>query len=727
MGGSESAAGPEPAGKQARAVIGAADRLHGAARTLLSEHAEARLAVRRALAPLTEDLARAELDRIPVARLKEVTGGRLRLGPLERSGYTTVGQVLSAPAHRLRSLPGIGAHTAAQLHAAAEQIRAAMQESVAVRIDVDDRDPRTTALVVALSRLVAAGPELSRACATAGRLDTELSVLLAAAGPARGRLRALLAGRERREHARTAVLRLTELLARETAERTHPLLGRVTTELLGRRSAAEAWRGFERSAPEFYSVLAESVAFEHDPDASRGFVPDEIADRVNAQRLDDTHRTVSLRGYQAFGARFALAQRRVILGDEMGLGKSIEAIAVLAHLRAEGHRHFLIACPASVLVNWIRELEARSTLRPHRVHGSGRAAALAAWIAEGGVAVTTVDSLHTLTVPGGITVGALVVDEAHYVKNPKTRRSQAVAGWCERTERVLFLTGTPMENRLEEFRNLVRHLHPDLADRIEPAAGELGPAGFRKAVAPVYLRRNQKDVLTELPELVSTDEWTEFGTADWEHYRQAVARGNFMAMRSAAYADPEKSAKLTRLAEIVGDAAETGLKVVVFSYFLDVLRAVHEQLGPGVIGPITGGVTPNRRQEMVDRFSAAPGHAVLLSQIQAGGIGLNLQAASVVILCEPQVKPALEAQAIARAHRMGQVRRVQSHRLLTADSLDERMLQILEHKTRTFDSYLRRSDLAESAPQAVDIAESTLARQIVEEEQRRFGRSSTPE
>jgi hypothetical protein len=92
-----------------------------------------------------------------------------------------------------------------------------------------------------------------------------------------------------------------------------------------------------------------------------------------------------------------------------------------------------------------------------------------------------------------------------------------------------------MENRLD--RNLVRHLQPGLADQIRPGTGVGRPEGFRKAVAPVYLRRNQKDVLTELPELVIMDEWTEFSTADWEHYRQAVERGAFMAMRSAAYGD----------------------------------------------------------------------------------------------------------------------------------------------------------------------------------------------
>jgi SNF2 family DNA or RNA helicase len=213
-----------------------------------------------------------------------------------------------------------------------------------------------------------------------------------------------------------------------------------------------------------------------------------------------------------------------------------------------------------------------------------------------------------------------------------------------------------------------------------------------------------------------------------------------MAMRRAAYADAEKSAKLGRLCELVAEAAENGLKVVVFSYFRDVLGTVQQVLeagqdGPGtgqrarargVFGPVSGAVPAVRRQRLVDDFTAAPGHAVLLCQIEAAGIGLNLQAASVVILCEPQVKPTMEHQAVARAHRMGQVRPVQVHRLLTTDSVDQRLLHILKNKTRLFDAYARRSDTAEQSPDAVDISDSALARRIVEEEQIRLAGGTGP-
>jgi superfamily II DNA or RNA helicase len=787
MAGVEGAVGGPLVGRRVRALLTEGARLHEAARTVLADHARALEAVRTSLAPLRAELVARELESIPVSRLKDVTEGRLRLAAVEAAGLGSVRAVHEASRYALRQIPGVGAQTADQALAAARQIARAVEETVSVRIDVDRPEPRTTALVVALGKLVEAGPELRRAVDAARQLDERLGALLPEARPAAGRLRMAFTGRRRRRGAVTAVAGIRELTADATARDLGLLLAQAATDLLREpASDIEAWVDFELRSTEYYSQLAEiserpggAGAVE----AAEGFLPSEVAERVHGQPLDDTHRRVSLRGYQSFGARFALAQRRVVLGDEMGLGKTVQAIAALAHLAGEGHSHFLVVCPAGVLINWTREVRARSTLRALPVHGADRQDAYAEWRERGGVAITTYDVLHTLPAPDGNGLpepapsangllartgsglpaqpgsglpeptpsanglfaqtgsglsaqpgngllaqtgsglsapGMLVVDEAHYVKNPDARRSKAVAAWAGHCDRVLFLTGTPMENRVEEFRSLVRYLRPELLPAIHDSSAAAGPHAFRTSVAPAYLRRNQRDVLTELPALLQVDEWEEFSAADRAAYREAVEAGNFMAMRRAAYADPEKSAKLQRLRELVCEAAENGLKVVVFSYFRDVLAAVHDAIGKDALGPISGAVPAARRQRLVDDFAAADGHAVLLCQIEAGGIGLNLQAASVVILCEPQVKPTLEHQAVARAHRMGQVRTVQVHRLLAADSVDQRLLRILRNKDRLFDAYARRSDMAEATPDAVDVSDGGLARRIVEEEQQRL-------
>jgi len=141
---------------------------------------------------------------------------------------------------------------------------------------------------------------------------------------------------------------------------------------------------------------------------------------------------------------------------------------------------------------------------------------------------------------------------------------------------------------------------------------------------------------------------------------------------------------------------------------------------PGkVFGPLTGPVPAAARQVMVDQFSAAGHGAVLVSQIVAGGVGLNIQAASVVVICEPQFKPTTEWQAIARAHRMGQLETVQVHRLLSEEGVDQRITEILARKRELFDDFARISETAESAPEALDVSEADLARDVIAAERER--------
>jgi SNF2 family DNA or RNA helicase len=366
-------------------------------------------------------------------------------------------------------------------------------------------------------------------------------------------------------------------------------------------SAPDPWDDFIARPADYYAMLSELGFLSDDEEKIQGDLPAEIVEAIRNLKLETTHLKASLRGYQSFGARFAIVQRNVIIGDEMGLGKTIEALAVLTHLRAKGSHHFLVVCPAAVVTNWVREVRAKSDLRAHRLHGAGRDTALTSWTRSGGVAVTTYDSLGWLEgrIPSRAEPACLILDEAHYIKNPaaqRTRRSTALIKSCERS---ILLTGTPLENRIEEFRNLVGYLRPDLTI----SATEFAPRQFRKQVAPAYLRRNQEDVLTELPALVEVDEWMPLSGADQHHYRAAVAEGNFMAMRQAAMRAGAKSQKLQRLLDIVEEAEDNERRVLVFSHFRDVLDEVAAALPGKVFGPLTGSVPAAKRQNMVDEFS----------------------------------------------------------------------------------------------------------------------------
>ena len=715
-------------------VLSRAARFRSRAAALLGFLPPAERSVIAAYEEERERAALQQMSNMPLSALKKAAGGGLRLGAIESAGLRTVADVRAAGRRGLESIKGVGPHTSEQVTAASLEVEAALRKDPGVRFDVDSRPAEQTSLLSALRALEAARrniePLRSRIEGMTRAVEADMKAARLEANP----VRRSFVGRRRKEAGRAALERLAALVDSPAASVLGSEMAKVEQRLSGLPNRVSGvWGDYAARSVAYNGLLIEVVGLGLDVDASQGFVPKEIVERIRGFDLDTSLLGASLRGYQSFGAKFALVQRRIILGDEMGLGKTIEALAVLCHLRSHGARHFLVVCPASVLVNWEHEIRRHSRLeRIWRLHGAGRDRLLRQWVGHGGVAVTTFDTLRTLDLPD-IEITAVVVDEAHYVKNPDAIRTRAVRSWLSRSKYSLLMSGTPMENRVEEFRTLVNHVRSDIASTISATDGIAGADAFRKAVAPVYLRRNQTDVLDELPPKVETAEWSRLEGAAAVSYLQAVISRNFMTMRRAAFMTdpPEESPKLRRLVEIAEEAADNGRKVVVFSFFLKVIRRVHEALGPLSVGTLTGSVSAPQRQLLVDRFSALRGPAVLISQIQAGGVGLNIQAASVVILTEPQWKPSTEEQAIARCHRLGQVRPVEVHRLLTENSVDERMLAILARKSALFADYVRSSTMKDAAPEAVDAAglESTEAvvsqveweRRIIELERRRLG------
>ena len=495
----------------------------------------------------------------------------------------------------------------------------------------------------------------------------------------------------------------------------------------------EVWNDYMARPVAYNGLLVEIGGLDAEETASQGFLPREIVERVRTFNLNKDLLKASLRGYQSFGAKYALVQERAILGDEMGLGKTIEALAVVCHLRAQGATHFFVVCPASVLANWEHEIRRHTRIdRIWRLHGIDREHSLRKWRLQGGVAITTFGTLGSLDLPH-VDISAVVVDEAHYVKNPHAKRTEAVLSLLCRSRNKLLMSGTPMENRVEEFRTLVNHIRPDIGRNLQPAHGIAGATAFRRAVAPVYLRRNQDDVLNELPDKIEVEEWLALDGPAAQSYRQAVGSGNFMAMRRAAFMTSHSldSPKMRRTLEIAEEAMDNQRKVVVFSFFRDVIDRTHEAFGSRAFGPLTGSVSAPKRQLLIDEFSRSPKPGVLVSQIEAGGVGLNIQTASVVILTEPQWKPSTEVQAIARCYRMGQVRPVEVHRLLTENSVDEHMRNILSRKSALFAEYVQKSAIKDAAPEAIDTTEDDNTgrvasqaeheRRIIEIERRRLG------
>lgn len=428
----------------------------------------------------------------------------------------------------------------------------------------------------------------------------------------------------------------------------------------------------------------------------------ELLQSIESYPLDVTRLKANLRRYQTFGTKYILHQKKVLLGDEMGLGKTMQAIAAFCDLASKGGSHFLVVCPLSVVVNWKREIESQSDLAAIEVYGEGRAMEMTQWSANGGVAITTFETLNKIPVPEAVTLDMMVVDEAHYIKNPEAQRTRSVVAAGKKAENILYMSGTPLENKVKEMQFLISCLQPEIAEQIKGMKQLTQAEEFREAVAPVYLRRVREDVLKELPELIEKEQWGLMNKEEFTAYENALLEGNFMSVRQVSWQLPDvsKSTKAQRLMEIWEDAKEGGRKLIIFSFFKDVLSKVSGMLGEYCVGVIDGSISSENRQQMIDSLKTAKAGSALVCQIQAGGVGLNIQAASVVVFCEPQIKPSLETQAVARAYRMGQSQSVIVHRLLMQDSVDERIMEILHTKGELFDQFADESVIGDMDIQA---------------------------
>ncbi len=377
---------------------------------------------------------------------------------------------------------------------------------------------------------------------------------------------------------------------------------------------------------------------------------------------------------------------------------------------------FLVICPASVIVNWCREIEAKSDLIAYNLHDKDRDAHFRTWSEEGGVAVTNYESLENhFVIEDDFDIDMIIVDEAHYIKNTEAKRSKNVLHLCDHTDRILFMTGTPLENNVNEMIRLMDYLQHDVAQRAQQVSMTAYADDFKDKISPVYYRRKRESVLSELPDLTDIKEWCDMTPEDERAYEDDVLTGSFMDVRRVSWRNADylnTSAKVQRLREIVEDATEDGRKILVFSFFLDTLEKIRTIFGEKCVGVINGAVPVEERQNIVDAFEAAPPGSVLSAQIQSGGTGLNIQSASVVILCEPQYKPSTENQAIGRAHRMGQTRDVLVYRLLCPNTVDERMIEIIENKQAEFDTFADESTAAsrdaESERNGVDINQNVI-------------------
>jgi superfamily II DNA or RNA helicase len=429
-------------------------------------------------------------------------------------------------------------------------------------------------------------------------------------------------------------------------------------------------------------------------------------------------------GWFAFLRRFGFGG---CLADDMGLGKTVMVLAWLDRLRAtrEAKGPSLVVVPRSVVFNWIDETARFApSLKVLDFSGAGRS-------------VAQVHGHHlVLTTYGTLRRDALllkdvefeyaILDEAQAVKNANTAGSKAAR--LLRARHRLALSGTPIENHLGELWSLFDFLNPGMLGtsssfaRYGVAAARRDPAAIdvlSRGVRPFILRRTKAQVAPELPPRSELTIRCELQGVQRElydelrdHYRaallQRIVRDGMqkskmqilealLRLRQAAchpaLVDPRRaggpSAKFDALLPQLAEVREEGHKCLVFSQFTSLLALLRERLdAEQVVYEYLDGKTRDREAH-VKRFMEDPACGVFLISLKAGGLGLNLTAAEYVFLLDPWWNPAVEAQAIDRAHRIGQTRHVFAYRLLAADTVEEKIVELQQTKRELADAIVR--------------------------------------
>jgi superfamily II DNA or RNA helicase len=418
------------------------------------------------------------------------------------------------------------------------------------------------------------------------------------------------------------------------------------------------------------------------------------------------------------------------LADDMGLGKTVQALAMLVSRAEQGTA--LVVAPVSVCRNWEREARRFApTLNPI-IFRDGDRAEMVKNLQPFDVLICTYDLMQRESeMLKGVKFSTIILDEAQAIKNYTTKRTK-VAMELQGDFRVI-TTGTPVENHLGELWSLYNFINPGLLGSIGHFQERFGTpidknndrekkTHLKKLIQPFILRRKKNDVLDDLPaktEITLSVSLSEGERAFYETLRRNAVESlenikdvgdgskqlkilaELMRLRRACcnpnLVNPElglKSSKLELFAETVEELLDNGHKALVFSQFVGHLALLKEWIESKGIKYqyLDGSTTPQKREEAIAAFQSGRGGDLFLISLKAGGTGLNLTAADYVIHTDPWWNPAVEDQASDRAHRIGQTRPVTIYRLITENTIEEKILQLHAHKRDLADSLLEGSD-----------------------------------
>ncbi len=447
---------------------------------------------------------------------------------------------------------------------------------------------------------------------------------------------------------------------------------------------------------------------------------------IDSPRFDHLLK-VNLYSYQRKGALFAAKAGRCLIADDMGLGKTIQSIAAVEILaRTVGVERVLVIAPTSVKHQWKQEIERFADRSVQVIYGSLHKRR-EAYKTDTFYKITNYDVIHR----DGKTIAewspdVIILDEAQRIKNWKTRRAQSVKKL--QSEYAIVLTGTPLENRLEELHSIVefvdrfrlgplfRYLadHQQL-DEFGKVVGYHNLSQISKTLEPILLRRTKDEVLKELPERIDQHLFVEMTREQWEHHednRMIVAKivAKWRRLGYLTESDQRKlmialqnmrmSCNNTFLLDKKTDHGvkpneaillleelleESNTKAVIFSQWIGTHQLIIDRLEAAKMDYVFyhGMLTIQERNKLIQRFQEDPKCRIFLST-DSGGVGLNLQHASVVLNMDQPWNPAVLEQRVGRVHRLGQRRNVRVVHFISQGTIEHGMLEVLAFKKAVF-------------------------------------------
>ena len=411
---------------------------------IINETEQYRNQVQSAYANLQRANVQETLKNISVDELNRDKNG-IRIAVLKNAGYQNISQVIKASHQQLVALNGIGEEGATKIKKKAEEICKTAEQLTRVKLTVEDKNQDTMKIVSAIAALMKTKKISDRATELYGQYHDELMKNMASAKQNKSLVKWIFSSKQKKNERVTSLQYLENLVSLGMASEAQTL-AKEYMDTVRLWYAKRCWDDFENNAAAYFAWLEQITGAKDVEDVTLNGLSEELAKSIDEYPLDTSLLKVMLRNYQVFGTKYILHQKRVLLGDEMGLGKTVQAIASMAHLKAAGKTHFVVVCPVSVMINWIREISQHSELQAVKVHGDTRDESFAKWQEEGGVIVTTYETISRVELADTAKIDMLIVDEAHYVKNPEAIRTKALMKFAEKSEYILFMTGTPIEN-----------------------------------------------------------------------------------------------------------------------------------------------------------------------------------------------------------------------------------------------------------------------------------------